>query len=90
MASLTRAFSFVIAAQFQAMAILGAAWWVGNYLNANHPISFNWYAVTFPVGVLAVAQTFYVIVKSAMLQDKKTSPSAIVSNSNDHDKGKRT
>jgi hypothetical protein len=75
MASLSRAFSFLIAAQIQAMAILGAAWWIGSYLNENHPISFNWYAITFPVGVIAVAQMFYVVVRAALMQEKTSEKS---------------
>lgn len=70
---MTRALSYLIAAQVQAVALIMAAWLVGQWLNENHPIGVNWYAITFPVAVLAVAQTFYVIVRKAIQMDKETS-----------------
>ena len=50
------------------------AYWAGDWLNKNHPIGFNWYAVTFTVGVLGVAQTFYVVIRAALVQGKQQSP----------------
>lgn len=70
MNSLARAFTYLIAAQVQAVAICMLAWWVGDWANKNHPIGVNWYAITFPVGVLAIAQMFYVVVRSALKQQK--------------------
>lgn len=74
MNSMARAFSYLIAAQVQAVALCMLAWWVGDWANKNHPISVNWYAITFPVAVIAIAQTFYVVVRSAFMQNKKTPP----------------
>lgn len=71
MNSLARAFSYLIAAQVQAVALCMFAWWVGRWANENHPISVNWYAITFPVAVLAIAQVFYVVVRSAIIQNNK-------------------
>jgi tellurite resistance protein TehA-like permease len=70
MASLSRALSYLIAAQFQAVGLILVAWWGGNWLNEQHPLSFNWYAITFPVATLAVAQTFYVVIRHALRQAK--------------------
>lgn len=72
MASLGKAFTFLIAAQLQAIGIIMAAWWIGEWLNENHPLSFNWYAITFPIGVLAVAQTFYMVIRHAYRVSKGT------------------
>jgi hypothetical protein len=63
MNSLTKAFSYLIAAQFQAIGLIFAAWWIGDWLNKHHPMQLSWYAVTFSVGVLGVVQTFYVIMR---------------------------
>jgi energy-converting hydrogenase Eha subunit A len=68
---MSRALSYLIAAQVQAVALIMAAWLVGRWLNENHPIGVNWYVITFPVGVLAVGQTFYVIVRRTIQMDKK-------------------
>lgn len=70
---MTRALSYLIAAQVQAVALIMAAWLVGQWLNERHPIGVNWYAITFPVSVLAVAQTFYVIVRKAIQVNKEMS-----------------
>jgi tellurite resistance protein TehA-like permease len=63
MNSLTKAFSYLIAAQFQAIGLIFAAWWIGDWLNLHHPMQVSWYAVTFPIGVIGVAQTFYTIIR---------------------------
>lgn len=74
MANLAKAFSYLIAAQVQAVGLILLAFWGGDWLNKNHPIGFNWYVVTFTVAVVAVAQTFYVVVKAAMSESKSDSP----------------
>ena len=71
MPNLGRAFSYLIAAQVQAVSLIFLAYWAGDWLNKNHPIGFNWYVVTFTIGVLGVAQTFYVVIRAAMIQGKQ-------------------
>ncbi|MBM4251031.1 MAG: hypothetical protein FJ146_03595 [Deltaproteobacteria bacterium] len=68
MANLGKAFTYLIAAQVQAVTFVLMAYWVGDWLNKNHPAAFNWYIVTFVVGVLGIAQTFYVVIRAAMSQ----------------------
>ncbi len=70
MNSFAKAFTYLIAAQVQAVMLLLFAWYAGNWLNVNHARSFNWYVVTFSVGILATAQTFYVVVRHAIRQEK--------------------
>lgn len=65
MASLTKAFTYVLAAQFQAIGLLLAAWWIGEWLDQNRPLSFSWLAITLPVSVLVMAHTFYVMIRRA-------------------------
>lgn len=71
MANLARGLSYLIAAQFQSLGLLGAAWWIGDWLNHNHPARISWFALTFPVGVLAVAHTFYMVVRHAFAEAKR-------------------
>lgn len=76
MASLGQGFSLLIAAQFQALGLVFVAWWGGNWLNQNHPIGVTWYAITFPVAVIGIAHSFYVVIRHAMnLTQSKTPPS---------------
>jgi hypothetical protein len=68
MPSLARGFSYLIAAQVQAITFILMAWYVGQWANREHPIGVNWYVITFPVAILAVAQTFYVVIRAALRQ----------------------
>ena len=63
MDKMTRSLSYLIAAQVQAITLILAGWLVGEWLNENYQMDFNWYAVTFPVAILAVAQSFYMIIR---------------------------
>jgi hypothetical protein len=74
MASLGKAFTYVIAAQFQAIGLLLTAWWIGAWLDREHATSFSWMIVTMPVGILVMGQTFYVMVRRAY-QLTKSEPS---------------
>lgn len=69
----TRALSYLIAAQVQAITLIIGAWLIGDWLNDNYPRGFNWYVVTFTVGMLAVIQSFYVIIRQAIRTDKEGS-----------------
>ncbi len=72
MASLAKAFSYLIAAQVQAIGLILLALYGGEWLNKNEPIAINWYIITTAVAVLGVVQTFYVVIKAAMAQGKRT------------------
>jgi hypothetical protein len=73
MSGLGKAFTYLIAAQVQAVTLILMGYWVGDWLNKNHPVSFNWYIVTFTIAVLGIAQTFYVVIRAAMTQGKTPS-----------------
>ena len=66
MRSITRAFTYLIAAQVQAIGFIFLAYWVGDWANKNHPANFNWYWVTGIVGGLCTVQTFYIVIKAAI------------------------
>ncbi len=70
MANFGRAFSYLIAAQVQAVSLILFGYWGGKWLNENHPVNFSWYLVTFTVAILGVAQTFYVVIKAALSPSK--------------------
>ena len=70
MPNLGKAFTYLIAAQVQAVTFILMGYWVGEWLNKNHPANFNWYIVTFSVAVLGVAQTFYVVIRAALVEGK--------------------
>ena len=68
MANFGKAFTYLMAAQVQAVGLIFLGYWAGTWLNENHPRDFNWFIVTFTIAVLGVAQTFYVVVKAALIQ----------------------
>jgi ABC-type enterochelin transport system permease subunit len=65
-----KAFSVAIAAQFQALGMLGLAWYAGDWLNHHYPKSFNWFFITFLISIVAIAQTFYVMLRHFMKTDQ--------------------
>lgn len=71
-----RAFSVAIAAQFQALGMLGLAWFAGDWLNKRYPQDFNWYIVTFLLCVVMIAQTFYVMLRHFMRVEKSAEKAA--------------
>ena len=74
MAGFGSGLSYLIAAQFQALALLGFGWWAGSWLNENHPKDgFNWMIVTMSFAVLATVQTFYVVIRKTTQDAKKSS-----------------
>ena len=76
MASLSKAFSYLIAAQTQAVALILMAYWGGEWLNDHHPIGLNWFYVTFTVAVIGIFQTFYVVIRAAFTLDRDHSEAA--------------
>lgn len=70
MNNLSKAISYLIAVQFQAVALIIAAWLVGEWLNSHYPRDFSWYVVTIPIGVLSIAHTFYVLIRYVLKTGK--------------------
>lgn len=65
-----KAFSVAIAAQFQALGMLGLAWYAGDWLNNHYPQNFNWFFLTFLISIISIAQTFYVMLRHFMKTDR--------------------
>ena len=65
-----KAFAYLIAAHVQVIGIVFMAWWLGTWLNVNHPIGFNWLYITIPFGILAMVHSFYLIIRSLIWQKR--------------------
>lgn len=63
--------AYFLSANIQSVALIAMALWGGDYLNREFPQGFNWYWVTFSLGILAVAQTFYVVIRAAIRLDRE-------------------
>lgn len=72
MSNLTKAFSYLIAAQVQAITLIVGAWWIGDYLNEHRPIGFTWFAITIPIGIIGVFHSFYIVIRYTLKQSKKS------------------
>lgn len=59
-----RAFGYLLAFNVEAIALITTAWFGGRWLNTNHPISLNWFFVTFLLAVLGMGRSVYVLMKS--------------------------
>lgn len=64
MANSSRAFGYLLAFPVEALALITFGWLGGNWLNANHPISFNWFIITFPLAFIGIVRSVYVLIKS--------------------------
>jgi len=68
--SITKAFSYLIAAHVQAVGIIFASWWIAKELDSSYPIGFPWLSITIPFGIIVVVHTFYLILRSLFWQKK--------------------
>jgi hypothetical protein len=67
---LGKAFAYLIAAHVQAVGMVVFAWWLGIWLNEKAGGGFNWLIVTIPLGVAAMAHSFYLIIRNLIWQKK--------------------
>ena len=54
-----KAFGYLTAANTEAIALVIAAWYGGEWLNSNYDIGIDWYIVTFPTAVLIIFKSWY-------------------------------
>ncbi len=71
MKGLSKAFAYLIAAHVNAIGIIIGSYLLGDWLNQHKPVSFSWFLITVPFGVLAVGHSFYMVIKSLMIQQKR-------------------
>jgi phosphotransferase system glucose/maltose/N-acetylglucosamine-specific IIC component len=71
MDKLSRGMGYAMAIPTQALGLFAFAWYTGEWLNENHPIGINWFAITFVIAVVAIFHTLYVIVKKELNDQKR-------------------
>ena len=54
-----KAFGYLTAANTEAIALVVAAWFGGQWLNENWDIGIDWYVVTFPIAILIIFKSWY-------------------------------
>ena len=68
---MTRALVLVLALSFHLISIVVICIFVGNYLDRHAPLaSVSWLAITFIVGIILIAQNYYVFFKFMLRQEK--------------------
>jgi hypothetical protein len=54
-----KALAYLLAANFEAVAVFMSAWYVGGWLNEKYPDSVDWYVVTFSFGIVVIVHSWY-------------------------------
>lgn len=72
MNKMARGLSYLIAACFEAVAVIFGAAFAARWLDQNHPQTFRWLAVTMPIGFLVICHTFYVVLRAIVRMDKSS------------------
>jgi hypothetical protein len=60
----------LLAANFETLIYIGMAWWAADYLNESYPRSWSWANVTYPLGLLLILRSWYVLFRSLMKAQK--------------------
>ncbi len=69
---MTRALLLVLALSFHLVSIVVVCIFVGDYLDRRAPLAaLSWLAITFVVGILLIAQNYYVFFRYMLRQEKK-------------------
>jgi hypothetical protein len=72
MNKMSRGLSYLIAASFEAVAVVFGAALAARWLDQNHPQGFRWLVVTMPLGLLVIAHTFYVVLRAVIRMDQSS------------------
>lgn len=70
MNKMARGLSYLIAACFEAVAVVFGVSFAAKWLEANHPQTFRWIVVLMPIGILVIAHTFYVVLRTIIRLEK--------------------
>jgi hypothetical protein len=60
----------LLAANFETLIYIGMAWWASGYLNEIYPRSWSWSNVTYPLGLILILRSWYVLFRSLMKAQK--------------------
>jgi hypothetical protein len=66
-----QAMGYLLAAHVQAVALILAAGWAGEWLNEHKKMGFDWNWVCYGFAVLAVAQTFFIVIRRVVIMDRE-------------------
>lgn len=65
-------FGLVMGANFEAIAAMAVAFYSAKWLNEHYPKSFDWASVTYVLGLLLIARSWYVVLR-VLMRDQRTS-----------------
>jgi hypothetical protein len=60
----------LLAANFETLIYIGMAFWATGYLNEHYPKSWSWANVTYPLGLILILRSWYVLFRSLMKSQK--------------------
>ena len=63
-------FGLVMGANFEAIAAMTAAYYSAIWLNEHYPKNFDWATVTYILGLLLIARSWYVVLR-VLIRDQK-------------------
>lgn len=62
--------SYLLAANAEAVVLIMIGYWLGNWLNEQHPIGVSWFVVTFSIAIAGVGFSFYKVVRALIQMDR--------------------
>ena len=65
-----RNFGLVLSANFETIAYIGLAWYLGRYLNEEYPRDFDWSKFTYVFGLLLIVRSWYVVFRVLIRSQK--------------------
>ncbi len=65
-------FGLVMGANFEAVALMAAAFYSAKWLNEHYPKDYDWASVTYVLGLLLIARSWYVVLR-VLMRDQKAS-----------------
>ena len=68
-----RIFALVLSANFETLAYMGGAWYLGSYLNERYPQNHDWFKLTCILGLLLIGRSWYVVFRLLMQSQKNSS-----------------
>ncbi len=65
-----------MAANFETIVYMGLAWFFAGYLNTNYPQDYDWAKVTYVLGLILIARSWYVVFRVLIRSQQKLSHEA--------------
>jgi hypothetical protein len=61
----------LLAVNFETLVYIGVAFWATGYLNEHYPQSWTWSNVTYPLALILIGRSWYVLFRSLMKAQKE-------------------